>query len=234
MLRMWRSWLAQRLVKPKVAGSSPVIRASFLITMILEIPIFSTEEAKEFSKKLLETYWIDGKETAGRIAAQVKTNQQLRVDNPLRIELAQRVLERLSQTPLFMRAALPKSISSINFNRYENGGEYGWHADSAFQGDIRTDLSATLFLTDDYEGGELCFGYQKIKSKAGSLILYTSTQVHCVNPVTKGIRLAAFFWIESLIKDHEQRKILFDINQESQSGSVILRSVYQRLMRMWR
>lgn len=202
--------------------------------MILEIPVFTAEQTKEIREKLLAAEWIDGKETAGRIAAKVKNNQQLSLENPLRIELAKLVIERLAATPLFMRASLPNSFSQINFNRYENGSEYGWHTDSAFQGNVRTDLSATLFLSDDYEGGELCFENQKIKLKAGNLILYTSTQVHCVSPVTKGTRLAAFFWIESLIKEHWQRELLFDVNEESQNGSVKLRSVYQRLMRAWR
>jgi PKHD-type hydroxylase len=203
--------------------------------MILKIPVFTAEEAKEISEKLLAAEWINGKETAGLMGVKAKNNQQLSAENPVRIELGKIVLERLVATPLFMHAALPLSLSGINFNRYENGEQYGWHADNSFQGDVRADLSATLFLSDDYEGGELCFEDQKIKFKAGELVLYTSGQVHCVNPVNKGVRLAAFFWIQSLIKDHEQRKILFDINQESlKNESVPLRSVYQKLMRMWR
>jgi len=132
--------------------------------MILQIPVFTADEAKEISEKLLAAEWINGKETAGLMGVKAKNNQQLSAENPVRIELAKIVLERLVATPLFMHAALPLSLSGINFNRYENGEQYGWHADNSFQGDVRADLSATLFLSDDYEGGELCFEDQKIKS----------------------------------------------------------------------
>jgi PKHD-type hydroxylase len=165
------------------------------------------------------------------------------------------VLERLSANPTFVSAALPHRIYPPKFNRYRDGGSYGTHVDSALmvvpgtQERMRCDLSATLFLSaaDDYEGGELeiegPFGAQAVKLEAGDLVLYPSSSLHRVTPVTGGVRLASFFWIQSLVADAEARTLLFDLDQSIRSlrrtnppedpQLLRLSGIYHNLLRRW-
>ncbi|KJS07351.1 MAG: hydroxylase [Gammaproteobacteria bacterium BRH_c0] len=206
-------------------------------------------------RRQLETApWQDGKLTAGTQAVQVKANQQLAADNGLAITLGNTLLRTLGANPLFLSAALPKKIFPPKFNRYQHGGHYGLHVDNAImhlpdKQMLRTDLSATLFLSepDDYEGGELViesqYGAQEVKLEAGDLLLYPSTSLHEVKPVTAGARICAFFWVESLVRDSQQREMLFDLDQSIQALTLErgssdhevrrLSGVYHNLVRSW-
>ncbi len=222
--------------------------------MIIPIEsVFSKTETAEIRNHLLNAQWQDGKTTAGNQAADIKNNQQLAVDSALAQQLGDYILNALAQHPLFISAALPLKILPPMFNRYDVGETYGFHVDNAIRiapgthTRIRTDLSATIFFSeeDEYEGGELeiedSYGTHQVKLSAGDMILYPSTSRHRVTPVTKGCRLAAFFWIQSMVREHEQREILFDLDQSVQSLTVQhhhqhpdvirLTAVYHRLIR---
>ncbi|VVD62567.1 Fe2+-dependent dioxygenase [Pandoraea anhela] len=223
--------------------------------MMIEIPaVFSRDEARALCEQLQTQTWIDGKATAGMQSAQAKENRQLAEDDPWGQRLGGEILRRLSQDAVFMSAALPRRIYPPLFNRYEGGEAFGYHVDNAVRGikgvreRVRTDLSATLFLAepDSYDGGELVvrdsFGERAVKLPAGHMVLYPGTSVHKVNPVTRGVRLASFFWIESLIRDDAQRSVLFDmdvaIQRLTQQGAdnaslVQLTGSYHNLLRMW-
>jgi len=223
--------------------------------MIIEIQsVFSPEEALQLSEKLQCQQWVDGKQTAGIGSAQVKENLQLDEENPFAIQLGQTLIQRISQNALFMSFSLPKRIYPPLFNCYRQGEHFGFHIDNAIRGikgvkeRVRTDLSATLFLSDpeSYDGGELVirdtYGEQSIKLAAGHMIVYPGTSVHRVNPVTRGKRLASFFWIESLIRDQAQRSILFDMDvaiqtltaeQANPDSLLQLTGNYHNLLRMW-
>ena len=207
-------------------------------------------------RQLLDTaQWADGRLTAGTQAAKVKHNRQLPEDGAEARELRAIVLEALSKSALFFAAALPKRIYPPLFNRY--GGEanaFGNHVDNAIRTNpasaqhVRTDLSFTLFLAepDEYDGGELViedgFAGRPVKLPAGDLILYPSYSVHRVEPVTRGARLACFSWLESMVREPQQRELLFELDMSilahrEQHGdddvSVRLTSCYHNLMRMW-
>ncbi|OTG87138.1 Fe2+-dependent dioxygenase [Acinetobacter sp. ANC 4558] len=223
--------------------------------MIIEIKsVFSPDEAAQLCQQLKIQSWVNGKQTAGIQSSQVKENLQLDEDNPFAIQLGQELIQRISQNALFMSFSLPKRIYPPLFNRYHHGGHFGFHIDNAIRGikgvkeRVRTDLSATLFLSDpdSYEGGELVirdtYGEQKIKLKAGDMIVYPGTSVHRVNPVTDGERFAAFFWIESLVREQSQRSILFDMDIAIQTltaehahpnALLQLTGNYHNLLRMW-
>ena len=226
--------------------------------MMIEIPaVFSRDEARALCEQLQARSWVDGKATAGMQSAQAKENRQLAEDDPWGQRLGEEILRRLSQDAVFMSAALPRRIYPPLFNRYEGGEAFGYHVDNAVRGikgvreRVRTDLSATLFLADpeSYDGGELVvrdsFGERAVKLPAGHMVLYPGTSVHKVNPVTRGVRLASFFWIESLIRDDAQRSVLFDmdvaIQRLTQQGAyndandslVRLTGCYHNLLRMW-
>lgn len=223
--------------------------------MILKIPsLLSADDLRFVREKLAHAAWQDGRVTAGHQAVQVKQNQQLGLDDPITKELAQLIIERLGQAPLFIASALPKQVLPPRFNRYTGGGTYGNHIDNALfplpnnSGYVRTDLSCTLFLNDpdDYDGGELVITDQandaRIKWAAGDMVVYPSTSLHRVEPVTRGERLASFFWVQSLIRDQEQRGILFTMDQAIQSltqdqaddqAIASLTGVYHNLMRSW-
>ncbi|MDR3398031.1 MAG: Fe2+-dependent dioxygenase [Pandoraea sp.] len=223
--------------------------------MMIEIPgVFSRDEARALCEQLQAQAWVDGKATAGMQSAQAKENRQLAEDDPWARRLGEEILRRLSQDAVFMSAALPRRIYPPLFNRYEGGEAFGYHVDNAVRGikgvreRVRTDLSATLFLAepDSYDGGELVvrdsFGERAVKLPAGHMVLYPGTSVHKVNPVTRGVRLASFFWIESLIRDDAQRSVLFDmdvaIQRLTQHGAdseslVQLTGSYHNLLRMW-
>ena len=224
--------------------------------MLLHIPqILTAEELGRVHTVLKQARWADGRTTAGPQAAAVKNNQQL----PLRSDEARAlqaiVLPALERHPVFFSAALPKRILPPMFNRY--GGStntYGAHVDQAIRYHpdtrqaIRTDLSCTLFLSDPaaYDGGELViednFEPQRLKLPAGDLLLYPGTRVHGVEPVTRGHRLASFFWIESLVRGDEQRRLLYDMDRAlvrlrerdgESAEAVALTGSYHNLLRMW-
>ncbi|MEW6360959.1 MAG: Fe2+-dependent dioxygenase [Pyrinomonadaceae bacterium] len=223
--------------------------------MLIDINLFDSDEAAEFRGILESADWVDGSVTAGHQSALVKYNRQLREDDPIADELGRRILSRLANNDLFITAALPARIFPPLFNRYEGGENFGNHIDNAIRisnvtgARIRTDLSATLFFSepDTYEGGELLidtmFGVQSVKLQAGSMILYPASSLHRVMPVTGGIRLASFFWIQSMVQDEGIRTILFDLdtavrslreNSPNQTNAVVqLTGVYHNLLRRY-
>lgn len=215
--------------------------------------VLEPDTAADWARRLQAADWTDGRHSAGTLARQVKSNEQLRPDSELALELGRQLLARLGRHPGFLSAALPEQILPPRFNRYRNGGRYGLHVDAAVMhlGDrsVRSDLSATLFLADpdSYEGGELCieteFGAQQVKLSAGQLVLYPSSSLHEVRPVSRGERLAAFFWIQSLVRDGAARALLYDLDQTIQQLTpaldaddrrlVALTGVYHNLLRRW-
>ncbi|QID18828.1 Fe2+-dependent dioxygenase [Nitrogeniibacter mangrovi] len=217
--------------------------------------VLSPDEVGAMRTRLDAADWRDGQATAGTIARHVKRNRQLDDASPLAVELGNAILRRLGSHPLFISAALPAKIYPPKFNRYADGGSYGAHVDSAIMPvpgtavTVRTDLSATLFLAapDEYDGGELeiegPFGIQPVRLEAGDLVLYPSSSLHRVAPVTRGARVAAFFWIESLVRLDADRTLLFDLDQSIQAlqarvGAddpqlLRLTGIYHNLLRRW-
>ena len=198
--------------------------------MILHIPnVLSKEQLIECRKLLNEADWIDGKTTAGSQAVNVKNNFQLHEKDSLTTYLREIITSSLSSNPLFISSALPSHIISPFFNRYENGGNYGNHVDNAIMYDMqkqksyRTDISCSLFFTDpeEYEGGEMViedtFGTHEVKLPAGDLILYPSISLHRVEPVTSGVRMVSFMWVQSMIRSAWKRSILFELDNTIQS-----------------
>ena len=223
--------------------------------MLLQIPdVLTAEQAAECRQTIESAEWIDGKITAGHQSARAKDNLQLPENHPLAREMGETILIALERNPLFVSAALPFKVFPPLFNRYEGGHSFGNHVDNAIRQisgtphRIRTDLSATLFLTnpEDYDGGELViedtYGVHAVKLPAGHLILYPATSLHNVRPVTRGRRISSFFWIQSMIRDDGQRTILFDLDtaiqrvaaESPEHPSVIqLTGVYHNLLRRW-
>lgn len=223
--------------------------------MMLSIAdVLSPEQLRQCRSALDKASWQDGRQTAGHQAVNVKTNQQLGQDDPLAQQLAEFVLAQLGQSPRFMAAALPLKVLPPRFNRYADTGHYGEHIDNAIFSvpgtphRIRADLSATLFFSepDEYEGGELVvqdhFGSHRAKLPAGHLLLYPSGSLHRVEPVTRGARLAAFFWIQSLVREDSQRSVLLELDDSIQSlrqqvpdspALVRLTGIYHNLLRQW-
>ena len=217
--------------------------------------VLTKDEVRQFRQELDASDWNDGAATAGTLAKSVKRNQQVADGSALAVRLGQHILRRLAATPLFISAALPRTIYPPKFNRYADGGTYGAHVDSALMflpgssQQMRTDLSATLFLAEpeEYDGGELevegPFGVQAVKLGAGDMVLYPSTSLHRVTPVTRGARVASFFWIESLVPDEGERTLLFDLDQSIQQMTPLvapddmrllqLTGVYHNLLRRW-
>lgn len=217
--------------------------------------ILNPDEVRQFREHLDSATWEDGAKTAGSLARHAKQNQQLGAQDALAVSLGQHVLRRLAETPQFIAAALPRRIYPPKFNRYAGGGTYGAHIDASVMaipgtGDsLRTDLSATLFLSEpeEYDGGELeiegASGLQAVKLAAGDLVLYPATSLHQVTPVTRGARIAAFFWIESMVPDERARTLLWDLDQAIQglapglppqdANLVKLTGVYHNLVRRW-
>lgn len=217
--------------------------------------VLTKDEVRQFRQELDASDWNDGVATAGTLAKSVKRNQQVADGSALAVRLGQHILRRLAATPLFISAALPRTIYPPKFNRYADGGTYGAHVDSALMflpgssQQMRTDLSATLFLAEpeEYDGGELevegPFGVQAVKLGAGDMVLYPSTSLHRVTPVTRGARVASFFWIESLVPDEGERTLLFDLDQSIQQMTPLvapddmrllqLTGVYHNLLRRW-
>lgn len=223
--------------------------------MLMHIPdVLSKDQVAGMRLALDGTDWTDGRETVGPQGAKVKRNLQLPDASPLRRELGDLVLAALRRHPLFHAAVLPLRTISPRFNRYEGGGEYGFHIDGAVMhtgtGDthVRSDISCTVFLSepDDYDGGELIvsdtYGEHEVKLPAGDAIVYPSSSLHRVAPVTRGARVASFFWIQSMVRDDGERRLLLEMDAAiralSSSGAdqaaiLQLTGVYHNLLRRW-
>jgi PKHD-type hydroxylase len=223
--------------------------------MMLHIPqVLSREQVRQMRAELAQAEWIDGRATVGAQGARVKQNRQLAEHSSLAIKLGEIILDALRRSPLFFAAALPKKTIPPLFNCYEGGENYGLHVDGAVRnlphGDtsIRTDVSSTLFLCDpeEYDGGELevvdTYGTHEVKLPAGDLILYPSTSLHRVMPVTRGARICSFFWTQSMIAEDWKRGMLFELDKNistlrAQLGDtdevVSLTGHYHNLLRLW-
>lgn len=223
--------------------------------MLLHIPdILTREEVTAMRKKLDGADWIDGRATVGSQGGRVKRNQQIQDGGPIAKELGAVVLRALDRHPTYFSAALPLRIVPPLFNRYQTEETYGFHVDGAVRafpgspGWLRTDLSATLFLCDpdEYDGGVLTvrdtYGEHEVKLPAGDMVLYPSTSLHAVSPVTRGVRTCSFFWIQSMVRQSHQRSLLFDLDRNitalrGQHGeseqTVSLANCYHNLLREW-
>jgi PKHD-type hydroxylase len=223
--------------------------------MLIHIPdVLSADEVTHVRNALDRSEWVDGRVTAGRQSAQTKNNMQLPEDHPVARELGDLILSALQRSVLFMSAALPLKVFPPLFNRYEGGQAFGTHVDNAIRQvtgtphRIRTDISATLFLAapEEYDGGELAvedtYGVNSVKLPVGHMVLYPATSLHHVRPVTRGARVASFFWIQSMIRDDMQRSILFDLDASIQGlnhdvpdhpATVQLTGIYHNLLRQW-
>lgn len=224
--------------------------------MLLKIPQILDAAGVARARNLLAAApWADGRTTAGRQAAQVKNNEQLQPGSEQHRELQAQVLQALEGHPLFFSATLPKRVLPPLFNRYGGAANaYGSHVDQAVRylpggvQRVRTDISCTLFLSEpaEYDGGELViehsFGEQRVKLAAGDLVVYPGTSVHRVEPVTRGARLASFFWIESMVRSDEQRRLLYEMDMSlmklrqamgETDELVQLTGTYHNLLRMW-
>jgi PKHD-type hydroxylase len=223
--------------------------------MLIHIPeLLNKQQVTDFRARLKQAAWVDGKVTVGVQGAQVKKNRQLAVDNPVVRELGEIILTTLYANPIFMSAALPLRIVPPLFNAYAGGEHYGFHVDGAIRLlpgsnlSLRTDVSSTLFLSepDEYDGGELIvqdtYGSHEVKLPAGDLILYPSTSLHQVSPVTRGERVCSFFWTQSMVRDDFQRNLLHELDCNIQSlrhqlgdtAEVLgLTGHYHNLLRQW-
>jgi PKHD-type hydroxylase len=224
--------------------------------MLMCVPeVLSKAEVAEFRSVMDEAAWEDGRSTAGAQSALVKRNEQLPPNGEAARQLGQRVVKALTANPLFISAAIPLHIFPPLFNRYGAGHHFGIHVDNAVRGDhvtgmrIRTDLSVTLFLSepDEYDGAELVvedrYGSHEIKLPAGHLVLYPASSLHMVTPITRGTRVASFFWLQSMIRDAHARSLIFDLDTAIQelvrrigrdaSETVKLTGIYHNLIRYW-
>lgn len=223
--------------------------------MLLQVPqVLNADEVRHARELLDAAEWIDGRVTAGHQSALAKDNEQVPEQHPAAREVGQTIIAALARNPLFRSAAIPLHVYPPLFNRYTGGQSFGSHVDNAVRrvtgtaNQIRTDVSATLFLCepDEYDGGELIvedtYGVQSVKLAAGSMVLYPATSLHHVRPVTRGARLASFFWIQSMVRDDSQRTLLFDLDlaiqrlagEAPEHPSVLqLTGVYHNLLRRW-
>lgn len=223
--------------------------------MLLQIPeVLTPEQVAGVRQQLDRAEWVDGKVTAGHQSARAKDNMQVPEDHPVARQVGDLILQALQRNPLFISAALPLRVFPPLFNRYTGGQSFGNHVDNAVRQvtgtahRIRTDLSATLFFTgpDEYDGGELMvedtYGVHSVKLPAGHLVLYPSTSLHHVRPVTRGARICSFFWIQSMVRDDGERTLLFDLDAAIQQigrdapdhpSAVQLTGVYHNLLRRW-
>ncbi|RPE77253.1 Fe2+-dependent dioxygenase [Vulcaniibacterium tengchongense] len=218
--------------------------------------VLTQDQVAHCRLRLDAAQWADGRGTAGYQSAQAKDNAQLPADDPVAREIGDLILDALGRHGEFFAAALPRRIFPPLFNRYDGGQSFGFHIDNAVRYDrdvlppqpVRTDLSATLFLSepDEYDGGELViedtFGEHRIKLPAGDMVLYPGTSVHRVTPVTRGARVASFFWIQSLVREDAQRRLLLDLDLAirhltrdlpEHPALVRLTGVYHNLLRRW-
>lgn len=223
--------------------------------MLLQIPdVLTAEQVAGLRQELDQAEWVDGKVTAGHQSARAKDNMQIPEDHPVARRVGDAILLALQRNPLFISAALPLRVFPPLFNRYAGGQSFGNHVDNAVRQltgtphRIRTDLSATLFFSgpDEYDGGELMvedtYGVHSVKLPAGHLVLYPSTSLHHVRPVTRGARVCSFFWIQSMVRDDGQRTLLFDLDTAIQRinndapdhpSALQLTGVYHNLLRRW-
>ena len=223
--------------------------------MLLSIPdVLNLDEVQSLRTLLDQGTWRDGRATAGGQAVQAKQNEQLRTDPEAALAAQEYVLQALHRSAIFFSAALPNRIFPPQFNRYSGDtNTYGHHVDGAVMHTarsgkkVRSDVSCTLFLTDptEYEGGELViqdtYGEQRVKLPAGHMVVYPSTSVHRVDPVTRGARISSFFWVQSMVRSDEQRRLLFDMDmnllrlrQQGESPITVgLTGTYHNLLRMW-
>jgi PKHD-type hydroxylase len=230
---------------------APKLKNGFSDMLIHIANVLTAEELATCRAHLAEASWTDGRATAGQQSAKVKANLQLAEDSAEARDLGQIVVRALERNPFFMAAALPRHVFPPNFNRYEPGMTYGAHVDNAIRQvgrsplRLRTDVSATLFLSDpaDYDGGELIIdGAQSVKLPAGDLVVYAATSLHRVAPVTRGARNAAFFWVQSMVKDESERALLFELDRSivelnrslpDNPALVRLTACYHNLLRRW-
>ncbi|UFZ03350.1 Fe2+-dependent dioxygenase [Bradyrhizobium ontarionense] len=226
--------------------------------MLICVPgILSKDDVAEFRRIMDSSNWEDGRSTAGAQSAMVKRNEQLPPDSEVARKLGHRIISAMTASPRFLAAAIPQQIFPPLFNRYaaDGGHHFGIHVDNAVRGDkltglrIRTDLSVTLFLSepDEYDGGELVvedlYGSHEVKLPAGDLVLYPASSLHMVTPVTRGVRVASFFWLQSMIRDPLARSMIFDLDTTIQGLSqrlgrddpemVRLTGLYHNLIRYW-
>lgn len=223
--------------------------------MLLPVPDVLTSEQVAHARLLLEQAdWVDGRVTAGHQSSRAKDNLQIPETHPVARQLGELILNALGQNPLFISAALPQRVFPPLFNRYSGGQSFGTHVDNAIRQisgtpvRIRTDLSATLFFAqpDEYDGGELVvedtYGTHSVKLPAGHMVLYPSTSLHHVRPVTRGNRVSSFFWVQSMIREDAQRTILFDLDMAIQRlnrdvpdhpTAVQFTGIYHNLLRQW-
>src|SRR3984957_9153614 len=221
--------------------------------------VLTTEQVAGARQKLAAAEWVDGRVTAGYQAQEVKRNAQIPESSPAAKELGEMILAGLARSPRFMSAALPLRVFPPMFNSYAGGQTFGTHVDTAIRQlattgqRIRTDLSATLFLTppNEYDGGELIvedsYGEKSVKLAAGDMVLYPATSLHRVEPVTRGNRVSSFFWMQSMIRQDAHRALLFELDASIQrlagsdlaqsapvkQSSVQLTGVYHNLLRQW-
>ena len=223
--------------------------------MMVHVPQVLTPQQVARCRAVMEQAgWVDGRATAGPQSAKVKHNLQLPETAPEARELGDMVIEALGRNPLFVSAVLPKQVFPPLFNRYDAGMTFGAHVDNAIRGyldtslRVRTDVSATLFISspEDYDGGELVvadtYGTHQVKLPAGDMIVYPGTSLHHVTPITRGSRIASFFWTQSLVRDDGQRALLFDLDMSirrlaadrpEHASVVSLTAVYHNLLRQW-
>ena len=223
--------------------------------MLIRIPqVLSAQQVSDCRKALETAEWSDGRATAGYLSSRVKDNAQVPEGHPVARRLGDMILDALDKNQLFISAALPLKVVPPLFNRYAGGQAYGGHVDGAVRPvpgtphRVRTDLSATLFLSEpaEYDGGELVVqdlaGETRIKFPAGDMVLYPGTSVHRVEPVTRGARLASFFWIQSMVREDAKRDLLFQLDTGLQqlgrdvpnnAAVVQLMGVYHNLLRLW-
>lgn len=228
--------------------------------MLIVIPqVFSKLQVADLRSRLDSAEWVDGKVTAGHQSAREKFNSQIPEKHPVAVQVGELILQALGAHPLFRSAALPLRVFPPLFNRYAGGQTFGTHVDNAIRthqasgGRIRTDLSCTLFFSEpeEYDGGELViedsYGSKSVKLPAGDMVLYPSTSLHHVTPVTRGARVSSFFWLQSMIRQDAHRAVLFDLDRSIQrlsgaehaedpdvsSATVQLTGVYHNLLRQW-
>ncbi|WP_448098571.1 Fe2+-dependent dioxygenase [Luteibacter yeojuensis] len=223
--------------------------------MLMHIPeVLGKDQVAGMRAALDVAEWTDGRQTVGPLGAKVKRNLQLPDASPLRRELGEMVVAALNRHPLYHAAALPLRTLSPRFNRYEGGGEYGFHIDGAVMSagvgetHVRSDISCTLFLSEpeEYDGGELIvsdtYGEHEVKLPAGDAIVYPSSSLHRVAPVTRGARIASFFWVQSMVRDDGARRLLLEMDTAirtlsasgaDQASILQLTGVYHNLLRRW-
>lgn len=222
--------------------------------MLIVPRLLSGSQVAEFRQALGAAEWVDGRATAGYLSSRAKNNMQLPEQHPVARRLGNVILDELDKNQLFVSSALPAKVLPPLFNRYTDGQSYGGHIDGAVRPiagtahRVRTDLSATVFLTDpaDYEGGELVIGdgseERQVKLPPGDMVLYGGGTIHRVAPITRGERLAAFFWVQSMVRDERRRSILFDLDNAVQrlgrtgadhDACVALAGIYHNLLRDW-